>query len=1240
MNLTAYHAKYFAHDLTRRASSGLDRLSMSLFDAAVDLNPHQIEAALFALESPLSKGVLLADEVGLGKTIEAGIVLCQFWAERKRRLLVICPASLRKQWSLELSEKFNLPSRVLDAKTYRDELRLGRAPLNEPGILIVSFNYASALREEIKEISWDLVVIDEAHKLRNAYRPRNKVGQGIRWATEDCRKLLLTATPLQNSLVELYGLSTLIDEHLFGDINAFRARYASAGSSMTDLRQRLATFCKRTLRNQVVEYVRYTERRAITRPFTSSDAEHSLYEAVSAFLQRPNSYALPQRQRHLTALILRKLLASSSLAIAGTLDTLRARLETLRDEQIKDDPEFAERLVESEEIEDDLLDDILADDTDPDSSETDAVPIDRSKLKEEIQLLERLSSQARNIPVDTKTETLLKALDIGFGQMAETGAARKAVIFTESRRTQDYLKSFLESHGYKGEVVVFNGTNTSPEATQIYEAWLAKNRLNGRSSGSRAIDVRAALVEHFRDDATILLATEAAAEGVNLQFCSLVVNYDLPWNPQRIEQRIGRCHRYGQKHDVVVINFLNERNEADRRVLELLGEKFSLFNGVFGASDDVLGSIESGVDFEKRILAIYQECRTSEEIEAAFQKLQEEMDASIRARMDDTRRKLFEHFDEDVHQRLRIRLADAKAQLDRVGQRFWSLTRFILADRAYFDEDALAFDLKVPPSPEISPGRYHLISKSQPEPGHDRSEEPSRFLYRLSHPLGEMVVQSGKSLQGPSAVITFDVTNHAARVHVVEALRGKATEGKDRVFILVGEDFIGEEDGDLVLRFAYRPATLTDWPESEREGKKKPPAQKDLTASAVSSVLAVTDPAFTAWIAELGKPHVTLNGEKPGHSRLEGHLKRYTARNTFDYFIHKDLGGFLRRELDFYVKNEVMHLDDIESETAPRVEQYLSKIKVIRRIAGKVIDFLAQLENFQKKLWLKKKFVIETQYCITLDRIPEEFYSEITANDAQREEWVRLFAIDEIKGDLTTPAYSVPLTAAFIKAFPTLMVDTRLFSESFKDRLLASTHDLASGVGGVLVDSENFQALTLMQAKYRDMIDCIYVDPPYNTDASAIIYKNDYKHSSWLTLIDNRVSASSSLMTKQGIFCMAIDDEELSEARQLLGAHFQKTVGIVAVRSNPQSRKARGTFSPSHEYALFYGKSHESVPGSLELTAKRLARYPKEDEKGRYSWMSFVRTGTNDRRMDRPRLYYPIFVSDDGAMRIPSMTWS
>ncbi|MGE3468623.1 MAG: DEAD/DEAH box helicase, partial [Pyrinomonadaceae bacterium] len=318
MNLTPFHAKYFAHSLTRRATDGIDRLSMSLFDAAVDLNPHQIEAAMFALRSPLSNGVILADEVGLGKTIEAGIVLCQLWAERKRRLLVICPASLRKQWALELLEKFNLEARVLDSKEYKAIKRSGRLLSDSKAILVMSFNFANAIRDELKETNWDVVVIDEAHKLRNAYRESNKIGQGIRWATEGCRKVLLTATPLQNSLLELYGLSTFIDEKLFGDVDSFRSQYASAGSNLDALRLRLSAFSKRTLRKQVIEYIRYTERKPLTVPFSPTDDEHAIYEAVSAFLQREDSYALPRRQRHLTALILRKLLASSSLAIANT----------------------------------------------------------------------------------------------------------------------------------------------------------------------------------------------------------------------------------------------------------------------------------------------------------------------------------------------------------------------------------------------------------------------------------------------------------------------------------------------------------------------------------------------------------------------------------------------------------------------------------------------------------------------------------------------------------------------------------------------------------------------------------------------------------------------------------------------------------------------------------------------------------------------------------------------------------
>ncbi|MCC7011375.1 MAG: DEAD/DEAH box helicase [Planctomycetes bacterium] len=774
MDLTPHHAKYFAHDLTRQAAGGLDRLSMSLFDAAVDLNPHQIEAALFALHSPLSKGVVLADEVGLGKTIEAGIVLCQLWAERRRRLLVVCPASIRKQWALELREKFNLEAFVLDATALRDARREGRDPLRPGGVVIVSYHYASSIRDELKAVAWDLVVIDEAHKLRNAYRPSNKVGQGIRWATEDCRKLLLTATPLQNSLLELYGLSTLIDERLFGDVNAFRAQYIGATGSLDALRGRLASFCKRTLRKQVTEYVRYTERRPITRPFRPNDDEHALYEAVSGFLQREDSYALPQRQRHLTALILRKLLASSPQAIAATLDTLRARLETLRDEKVGNDPELAESLVEAEEMESELLDEVLGDEPAGSDAQPRPAAIDRQRLRDEIELLSRLAERARALGVDTKSQTLLKALEIGFEQMKKTGAARRALIFTESRRTQEHLKGFLEASGYAGQVVLFNGTNGGPEATAIYERWLERNRDNGRASRSRSVDVRTALIEHFRDHATILLATEAAAEGVNLQFCSLVVNYDLPWNPQRIEQRIGRCHRYGQKHDVVVVNFLNERNEADARVLQLLTEKFKLFDGVFGASDEVLGSLESGVDFEKRILAIYQDCRTPAEIDAAFRALQAEMDEQIRSRLDDTRRALFEHFDEDVHERLRLQLADARARLDRVGRRFWELTRFVLGVKARFDDAALAFDLTVSPRPDIDTGRYHLISKSRPRDDSSKDADAGRFLYRLSHPLGEHVVDHAKAADTPPVTIEFDVSAHPTKLSMVDALRGRS----------------------------------------------------------------------------------------------------------------------------------------------------------------------------------------------------------------------------------------------------------------------------------------------------------------------------------------------------------------------------------------------------------------------------------------------------------------------------------
>ncbi|WP_298273455.1 helicase-related protein [Geobacter sp.] len=350
--------------------------------------------------------------------------------------------------------------------------------------------------------------------------------------------------------------------------------------------------------------------------------------------------------------------------------------------------------------------------------------------------------------------------------MEKMGASRKALIFTESRRTQEYLKAFLEANGFAGRIVLFNGSNTDPESSAIFEKWLRDNAATGRISGSKTADRRSAIIEHFRDSVDIMLATEAAAEGVNLQFCSLVVNYDLPWNPQRIEQRIGRCHRYGQKHDVVVINFLNERNDADRRVYELLTEKFNLFSGVFGASDEVLGTIETGVDFERRILRIYQECRTAGEIEAAFAALQAEMEQTIASRMTETRRTLLEHFDEDVHTRLKVRLDQTRHHLDRFSRLFWAVTRTVLHGQARFDDKDLSFDLHAPPT-GIPQGRYHLISKN-------RENVEGAYLYRLSHPLGELVLSTALRHATPEATLRFDISGHPTRSAMMEALKGES----------------------------------------------------------------------------------------------------------------------------------------------------------------------------------------------------------------------------------------------------------------------------------------------------------------------------------------------------------------------------------------------------------------------------------------------------------------------------------
>lgn len=781
--ITAYHARYFAHELTcRHVADGVDRLSQSLFDARVDLNPHQIEAALFALRNPMQQGVLLADEVGLGKTIEAALVLCQFWAERRRRLLVICPASLRQQWAQELREKFAVPSLIVDATVLRQQ-RCGDPLCTLQNIIrdqvvIVSYQFAAKLETEFRAIAWDIVVMDEAHKLRNAHRPNNRIGQALRRALAGRKKLLLTATPLQNSLIELYGLSTLLDEHLFGSVESFRSQYMPNMDTrqLAELRGRIAPFTKRTLRRDVLEYVKYTERKTLTQRFHPTDNEQSLYERITAFLQREDSYALPNNQRHLVALVLHKLLASSTYAVSVTLLAIRDRLQRLLESSAVDSD--GESLVEQLIDDEDMASDYAPDNDDetatftPDPAAQNG--IDTEAVRAEIAEINAFIEQARNLPVDSKAQSLLKAIELGFDSMASMHAPRKVIIFTESRRTQDYLYRFLNANGHAGKLVMFSGTNNHEDSTRIYQQWVRQNEGSDRVTGSSQVDRRTALIDYFRDvsgrGADIMIATEAAAEGVNLQFCALIINYDLPWNPQRIEQRIGRCHRYGQRYDVVVINFINTRNHADQRVLELLTQKFNLFTGLFGASDEVLGSIENGLDFEKRILHIYTTCRLPQDIDAAFQCLQAEMEDVIHSRIQETQTQLLEHFDEDVHDRLKLRLEEAQARLDKMSRWFWAVTRYALANHAQFDNQQHAFLLNTTPAElkaKAPTGHYQLARGSDPT-------DMLSYAYRLGHPLGEWSVNTGLKADTPVASVTFDYGQHNARLMVIEQMRGQS----------------------------------------------------------------------------------------------------------------------------------------------------------------------------------------------------------------------------------------------------------------------------------------------------------------------------------------------------------------------------------------------------------------------------------------------------------------------------------
>ena len=595
-----------------------------LLNANIELNPHQINAFCAAIQALKTGGIILADEVGLGKTIEAGLVLNYVLGSGAKKVLISLPATLRKQWEIELMEKFDIRAVILDRYTVERDAPTIKRKLEDRekvSVVLASYDYSSKLIKRFPSVKWDFLIIDEAHNLRNVFHG-TKRAKNLYDMTRGIPKILLTATPLQNALTDLHGLVSFIDPRIFGSEKIFNRRFVEGGD-YDELKQELLPVLYRTLRRDVGKYMAFSKRTCITVDFHLSLEEKELYDLANAFLKRDPLYSVPTANRGLIILVIRKLLASSSFALIETFEVLEKRLEKLyegtKSAMAQEGFDLFWAFVEDE------IDESAFDDYDDEETAT-----KKKAIMAELEVVRSILTVARSITSNAKIAALKEALSFAFDHQASEGIAQKAVVFTESKRTQKYIASELRKSGYSDDdILLFNGDFDDTMTREIYRAWQVKN--HGKTNYGRSVEYKHAIVDYFKDHAKILIVTDAGSEGLNLQFCNTIINYDLPWNPQKIEQRIGRCHRYGQVHDVVAINLLNTDNEADKRVYDILSKKFELFEGVFGASDVALGALESGSSFEKRILAIYQNCGTVREIKKAFAELNRQLDSKINA---------------------------------------------------------------------------------------------------------------------------------------------------------------------------------------------------------------------------------------------------------------------------------------------------------------------------------------------------------------------------------------------------------------------------------------------------------------------------------------------------------------------------------------------------------------------------------------------------------------------------------
>lgn len=920
-------ARYLSEKLCiSHFGDGTDRIGQTLFNSKISLNPHQIQAALFAFSSPMSKGVMLCDEVGLGKTIEAGIVISQYWCERKRNIIIIAPASLTRQWATELEEKFNLPSLVIDRKFYNSERKRGIVKPFEGKnkILIMSINFASLMADEIKLSKIDLAVVDEAHKLRNVYNPNNIMANNIRRAIEPFKKILLTATPLQNNLMELYGLSLLVDENIFGDKDYFRNHFINDYSiSKDELRERLSRFIHRTLRKQVQKYVKYSRRITETFKFVPTEEEDQLYDKITELIHSNPTFGVKNGQNWLISMILRKLLSSSTSAVINTLETIKKRLVNLSE------GENASKLIEI--FDEDEIEEIAEEYIDDEE-------IDLTNIQTELNLVQECLKLAYSIKDDKKAYRLLEAIEFLFKKCDEN-RAKKILIFTESRKTQDYLYSFLAKNGYTN-TVLFNGGNSDSKTKEIYENWINQPENSYALKNSKSTNIRTAILDYFKNSADIMIATEAGAEGLNIQFCSMMINYDMPWNPQRVEQRIGRCHRFGQKNDVLVINFLNEHNQIDARIYELLSVKFKLFDDVFGSSDEILGKLDSEANFEREIFNIYASCRTPEQINRAFDELQEKYKVDISKEMKKTREILMDNFDEDLQSIFDAILEDTTVKLKEIESDFLRLCYYVFSQNASFNDKGFKLNSGFL---GLAAGDYIIADSNK-----------DNINLRLDDNNGQSILNYCLSAEAEESVF-FDISNYPYQIKEIEKLLGK--KGKLMLGKVAIESF--EKEEYLVLTAMTEDGIFIDKETCEKLFRL-PSSRNNILPNVTSDILTICQDNFDAQVAAIVNESIDRNNkllqeeinkiDAWANDKISGiqlrvemlREQRKQLQKEADYSVNATEKASLELEINKIsktIKKLWLELADSEDEVEERRKEIIAKLKAesMKKVSQKVI---------------------------------------------------------------------------------------------------------------------------------------------------------------------------------------------------------------------------------------------------------------------------------------------------------------